>query len=171
MVLCGSQDALGYRFAGIHILAICYCAKKEATHHRAEQKEFLHIQFILEITNQSSPAASLRQREANGLKTKRKASFSNMAQYLIINILFNLQRYKDYLKKRNYFFAAITNRGGHLEDCRPCKLILTKSYALGERALVSISSLISAMKSASLAAPLSPALRFHTDTTPSSDSF
>jgi hypothetical protein len=53
MVLCGSQYALSYRFAGIHILAMCYCAKKEATHHRAEQKEFLHIQFILKITNQS----------------------------------------------------------------------------------------------------------------------
>ncbi|MBR3784359.1 MAG: hypothetical protein IKJ78_07870 [Bacteroidales bacterium] len=63
MVLCGSQYALSYRFAGIHILAMCYCAKKEATHHRAEQKEFLHIQIILD--NPAPPQICGRERQMN----------------------------------------------------------------------------------------------------------
>jgi hypothetical protein len=54
----------------------------EGAHHRAEQKYFLHIQFILEITNQSSPAAALRQAQASELKTKRKSSRRLSVQFV-----------------------------------------------------------------------------------------
>ncbi len=82
--------------------------------------------------------------------------------------------------RQKYFFVSAHSPAQEyparmFSRCNPCGVSLVAVailyYPSGQSALVSMSRRITVMKSDNLEAPLSPALRFHTDTSCSSCSF